>query len=175
MRKLLILILVLLLSGCTATVPEMAEGYGPGEEGFVTTPDYTDPERPPTLHLTTETESLKSLPAGYSWQYVRSDGTTSNQEVEAPQPALNTEAPMLKTSDREMMLIFGEMPDELTVRCWKADGYFVDAAAQAQEVPVCGQSIRLQEGTWLYEVLCVWNADARYSGTASYCFLVEAQ
>ena len=61
-------------------------------------------------------------------------------------------------------------PDDISVRRWTADGWG-DLEAYT-DVAVLGDSIQLEMGLHLYEVMATWERDG-YTGTASYYFLIE--
>jgi len=170
MRRLPVLILcVLLLSGCAVSAEELPEAQ---LQEMVTVSDFIDRSEPPNLHVMAGNVSTQALSGTCTWAWEKAFGQWEGMCRDS-MPALSCKELLegMYAEEEQAILAFGTVPDRVTVQCWP-DTQWDNPDAEPIQIPVNGQTITLRDGGYIYEVVAQWNEtdDRGFYGTAYYCF-----
>lgn len=126
-------------------------------------------EAPPELWIVHSGKEMTAKGA-YTWNYQLEDGKWACTNADASHPLLMKDRlNVISPGDPNVILEFGDWPDDYTVRCWPDTADDTDAASQA--VMNWNNNIELKMGGYIYEVTATWNDDGDgYYGTVTYVF-----
>lgn len=131
-------------------------------------------EAPPVLTIVSDETAFSTLQGTYSWQSRNWDGTSRSTEADSAHPLDCKDLLSLEdmATDNTATLVFTEMPDTISVRCW-SDEHWSDPSAESEDVTVDGNVIALKPGGTIYEVCAGWDVENGYGGTANYSFYLN--
>lgn len=175
MKRLIVLFMSLcLLTGCTASAGEIPEAE---LQEMITTGDFTDRSQPPALHVTSRNTYTQGLAGTCSWEWRNTFGIWQAMFRDSMHPlSCRDLLEEMHAGEKEAVLVFGAVPDQLVVRCWP-DSQWGNPDAEPITIPVDGQTIALLEGGYIYEVMARWDKTEyrRFAGRAWYCFYAIAE
>ena len=127
---------------------------------------------PPEMKLVVGGNSTPGVLGEYEWTVYQGDiANTTHSDIDMLTIMVAGAVPKFEVYEGIGTLCFAsDDPDDISVRRWTADGWG-DLEAYTN-VAVLGDSIQLEMGLHLYEVMATWERDG-YTGTASYYFLVN--
>lgn len=180
MKKALLFLLfsLILFSLCACSQPEIESSTGApiSTEAAPITDELF--EKPPKLRILSGNNSFDTTSGTSSWSYHVKEDQWCSLEMDCDHP-LNipehTEAILL--SDGRVSLSFELPPDSFKISYWLMEireseeflNYeYPDSTILAENQ----EDVILRDGTWIYEVEAVWNADAQRNcyGNARYSF-----
>ena len=78
----------------------------------------------------------------------------------------------MTTLDNTVELYFDVQPQEISVRCW-SDEYWGQVDAKEESVTMSGNTLKLKNGGYIYEVVAKWTGDnLTAEGTVHYGFYI---
>ena len=127
---------------------------------------------PQEMKLVVGGNSTPGVLGEYEWTVYQGDiANTTHSDIDMLTIMVAGAVPKFEVYEGIGTLCFAsDDPDDISVRRWTADGWG-DLEAYTN-VAVMGDSIQLEMGLHLYEVMATWERDG-YTGTASYYFLIE--
>lgn len=134
-------------------------------------------EEPPVLNVVMDGIAYPTSLGTYSWQSKNDDETSTTVIADGVHPLYCKDSLLLfvETSEKTATLDFLEEPDAiLSARCW-SDAYWESPDAKSKNVSVDGNSIELQSGGHVYEVVAKWDESGGYGGAAHYAFYINAK
>ena len=162
---LLVALLMIALTACTA--------HPPGSSG----PSKPTAQEPPALKITDGTGQAITAGLGtHEWNWDRGDGTWTGVCADSTHPLEWQEflTPLITQTDT-VELSFAVQPQSVTVHCW-SDAAWGDVNAIEERVSVTGNTIQIQEGGYVFEVIATWTGeDLAAYGTACYGFYVVGE
>ena len=131
-------------------------------------------QSPPVLKITDGfgQEVMASL-GTHEWNWDRGDGTWTGVCADSTHPLEWQEflVPLITKADT-IELSFAVQPQSVTVHCW-SDAAWGNVNAIEEWVSVTGNTIQIQEGGYVFEVIATWTGeDLAAYGTACYGFYV---
>jgi hypothetical protein len=168
MRRFLLLILAIIT--CLSVITGCAR-EGTVQNGGVPFEASDFPKEPPHLEITGGKSVLFAWRGTSSWNVKRLDGTGTGIQTDCPHPLdCIGNIPALKVfGNTTLKLSFEASPDRIIVRRYSAHAKDYEAYT---EVEVKGNSLTVEGGNHLYEVIATWNESPlrTYYGTAYYAF-----
>lgn len=132
---------------------------------------------PPELAVSCGQIIVKAWEGGYKWKYTNPDtgiGTVTMADDFHPLKVLDSVpklqiAPSVVSSanPRLASLQFTIEPDKIDVKCYKLDEQNVN---NSEAISVQGNTFKMKEGYYLYEITARWSSSNVYSGSVTYAF-----
>lgn len=159
---LLAVMLLFSMAGCTA--------HPPGSNGS----SKPTAQEPPALKITDGSgQEITASLGTHEWNWDKGDGTWTGVCADSTHPLEWQEfLTPLTTQAETIELTFAVQPQSFTVHCW-SDAQWGNVNAIQERVSVTGNTIQMQEGGYVFEVIATWTGEnlAAY-GTACYGFYV---
>ena len=130
-------------------------------------------QEPPALHITDGSHEITAVLGTHEWNWKAGNGTWTGVCADSTHPLEWKEflTPLTTTADT-VELAFAVQPQSFTVHCW-SDTQWENMDAIEESVSVTGNTIGLQEGGWVFEVIATWTGENLSAyGTVCYGFYV---
>jgi hypothetical protein len=127
-------------------------------------------QSPPKLEILYDGGKFEAWKGTYSWFYDTGDGTIAAVMADGLHPLqLKKELELVSCGSNQIRLLFEAAPDSFSVRCWpKSD--FGNTDAVSERAQLWNNTLKLNQGGWIYEVTATWNGGGTWHGTATYVF-----